>query len=92
MGEKKFVAPTRNSAGGKGSRKRNETIKGKWLGGTRTSIVLLCYARPVAGKPKSEISGSRRRPKPTPWEKNRWGSQERRKKSREKNGGENTQI
>ena len=53
--EKRFVAAARNSAGEKGEQKQNETPQGTWLGGVRTGSLWLCYARPLAGKQKSEI-------------------------------------
>ena len=60
--------------GRKGSRKTNKTPQGTWLGGARAGSLRLCYARPVTGRPKSGIAGSWRRPKPTPSERNSWGS------------------
>ena len=55
----------------RGTRKRNETPWDTWLGGARKGI---CYAEPLAGKRKSGILGTRRRPKATLWERNSWES------------------
>ena len=65
----------------------NETPQNKWHDGARKGSLWLCYAGPLAGKQKSGIpigplagkqksgiSGNRRRPKPTPWERNSRGS------------------
>ena len=73
----------------------SETPQGVWLGRARKGSLWLCYAVSLAGRQKSGISGNRRRPKPTPWERNSWGTQKRRKmrkKSEQHNGGESTQI
>ena len=62
------------SGGERGSRKTNEATPGMWVGGARKGSLWLCYARLLTGKRKSDIQGNRQRPKPTPWEKNSWGS------------------
>ena len=56
----------------KGSRKQNETPGGMWFSGAPTGSLWFCYTEPLAGKQKRGISGSRRRPKPTTWERNSW--------------------
>ena len=56
------------------SRRTSETPQGMWFGGAQKSSFWFCYAGPLAGRQKSGISGNRRRPKQTPWEKNSWGS------------------
>ena len=48
------------------SKRTSETPQGMWLGGARKGSLGLCYAGSLAGKQKSEISGKRRRPQPTP--------------------------
>ena len=53
----------------KESRRTSETPQDTRLGGAQRGSLWLCYARPLAEKQKSEISGKRHRPKPTPWEK-----------------------
>ena len=45
-----------------------ETSQGTWLGGARKDSLWLCYARSLAGRQKSVLSGNWRRPKPTPYE------------------------
>ena len=52
----------------------SKTPQGTWLDGAQRGSLWLCYAGPLAEKQKSEISGNRRRPKPTPWERNSWES------------------
>ena len=54
----KFNGGERGAERGMNSSKRVARRGGIWLS----------YARPLAGKQKSGISGNRRRPKPTPWE------------------------
>ena len=46
------------------SKRMNKTPQGAWLGGAQKGS--LCYAGSLAEKQKSEISGKRHRPKPTP--------------------------
>ena len=58
----------------KESKKTSETPQGRWLSGALRGSLWLCYAKPLAEKRKSEISGKRHRPKPIPWEKNSWGN------------------
>ena len=58
----------------KESRRTSETPQGMWLGRAQKDSLLLCYTGPLAEKQKSVISGKRQRSKPTPWEKNSWGS------------------
>ena len=53
------VAVVRNLAGGRWSRKRNESPQATWLGVARTDSLWLCYAKPLAGNQKSEITGIR---------------------------------
>ena len=66
MDEERFVAASRNSCR-RGSKMTNET-QGTRPVGARTGNLCLDYARPFAGKQKSGISSSQRRPMPTPWE------------------------
>ena len=49
-----------------GKTERNEIPQHTWPVGAWTSNICLCYARPLVGKQKSEISGSWRKPMPTP--------------------------
>ena len=51
----------------KESKRSSETPQGTWLGGAQRGNLWLCYARSLVEKWKSEISGKRHRPKPTPW-------------------------
>ena len=58
------------------NRKRIATPLGTWPVGARTGSLWLCCARLLAGKRKSEITGSQCRPMPTPWERKSWESYE----------------
>ena len=58
-------------------------------------LLLAVPLKAIGWGQESEISGSRRRPILTPWEKNSWGSWERRKirkKNKQHNEGENGLI
>ena len=62
------------AVGERGSTRTSETPQGTRLGGFQKGSLLLCYAGPLAKIQKSGISSNRRRPKPTPWKRNSWGS------------------
>ena len=66
----------------KESRTTSAVPSGTWHGGAQRCSLWLCCAESLAEKRKSEISGKRHRPKPIPWERNSWGSLERKKKTR----------
>ena len=73
------------------SRTKNDTHQGTWPVGALTDSFWLCYAKSLAGKRKGGISGSRRRPMPTPWE-SIWKNEKRnqmKKKNQQHNGVEN---
>ena len=65
MDEERFVTAARNSAERRGSRERNETPQGTWLGGAGTGSLWLCYARSLALKLIRRILGCWPRPKQT---------------------------
>ena len=52
----------------------NEAPQNRWLGRARKGSLWLCFTGHLAGRQKSGISDNRQRPKPTPWERNSWGS------------------
>ena len=73
------------------SRTKNDTHQGTWPVGALTDSFWLCYAKSLAGKRKGGISGSRRRPMPTPWE-SIWKNEKRnqmKKKNQQHYGVEN---
>ena len=61
MNKKRFLAATRSSTREKGEQKTNEILQGTWHVEARTGGVWFCYARLLAEKQESAISGSHHR-------------------------------